>query len=333
MGILEKSLEKVALGEPVSYENLTLFPLLCEQARESDYLTLDTALLRKTIRITEISEQGSVPELLLTNDAAQPVLLLDGEELIGAKQNRIINLSILAPAHSTINIPVSCVEAGRWSHRSEEFTSSSALHYSTGRAEKMAQVSESLRHSRSRRSDQGAVWNSISMKAACMNTASATDAMSDIYRSHSSSVKDYCRHFAAAPAQIGAIFATDAEIKGMELFDSQATFANLLPKLLQSYALDAIDPSMHKPGVTALDAAAAQSLLAETAALDGEAFPAIGLGEDIRLDTDALCGGALVHNEKLVHLCIFRITRANTEDGRDRRMRAASFRAQNRRYH
>jgi hypothetical protein len=39
-----------------------------------------------------------VPQLLFINDAMRPVLLLDGEELVGAKQNRVLNLTVLAPA-------------------------------------------------------------------------------------------------------------------------------------------------------------------------------------------------------------------------------------------
>ena len=66
---------------------------------------------------------------------------MDGEELIGAKQNHTLNLSILVPAHASIDIPVSCVERGRWHHLSREFSSAPRAHYAEGRAKKMAQVS------------------------------------------------------------------------------------------------------------------------------------------------------------------------------------------------
>jgi len=55
---------------------------------------------------------GSVPDLLVDNRGDVRVLFLEGEELIGAKQNRILNTSVLVPAHSKIKIPVSCVEPG-----------------------------------------------------------------------------------------------------------------------------------------------------------------------------------------------------------------------------
>ena len=55
-------------------------------------------------------------------DAPSPVLLVDGEELIGAKQNRVLNLSILIPAKQRCVIPICCVEAGRWRAASREFS-------------------------------------------------------------------------------------------------------------------------------------------------------------------------------------------------------------------
>ena len=47
--------------------------------------------------------------------------MLDGEELIGAKQNRILNTTVLVAAHTEVTIPVSCVEQGRWGYRGRQF--------------------------------------------------------------------------------------------------------------------------------------------------------------------------------------------------------------------
>jgi hypothetical protein len=91
-----------------------MFPLLNGGGHTRSYQTLREALAAGTLRVTEVSEGGSVPRLSAVNDGDKAVLILDGEELVGAKQNRIANLTILVPAKRTIPIPVSCVEAGRW---------------------------------------------------------------------------------------------------------------------------------------------------------------------------------------------------------------------------
>jgi hypothetical protein len=77
--------------------------------------------VRGEARVTEVSEAGSVPFLQVANGADRPLLLLDGEELIGAEQNRILNTAVLVAAHTEVTIPVSCVEQGRWGYRGRQF--------------------------------------------------------------------------------------------------------------------------------------------------------------------------------------------------------------------
>jgi len=104
--------------------------------------------------------------LLLINRGDRPVLLIDGEELVGAKQNRVLNLTILAPAQSEIVIPVSCVEQGRWHEVSAAFCASPRVHFAAGRAAKVASVSDCLAQGQGAVSDQSEVWHHIAAKAA-----------------------------------------------------------------------------------------------------------------------------------------------------------------------
>src|SRR5687768_9034110 len=129
---LESTLSSVALGLEATYRNLTMYPLLRRGARGGpalDYATLDEGLAIGDVDVTEISEQGSVPELRVVNRGRQALLVLDGEELVGAKQNRVVNLTIMVPAEFELRIPVSCVEAGRWRHRSRSFSSAPRTQY------------------------------------------------------------------------------------------------------------------------------------------------------------------------------------------------------------
>ena len=86
-----------------------------------------------------------MPELKVLNRADVSVLLLDGEELVGAKQNRVLNTSILLKAQSEGVIPVSCTEHGRWSYMSAEFAASDDVMSPTLRSLKMRSVSASLK--------------------------------------------------------------------------------------------------------------------------------------------------------------------------------------------
>ncbi len=99
MSAVAEHLQEVRLGEPQVHRNLAMVPLLAAGPNETGYLLLDDVLSSGCARVAEVSESGSVPELKFVNDCDRPVLLLDGEELVGAKQNRILNLSVLAPVH------------------------------------------------------------------------------------------------------------------------------------------------------------------------------------------------------------------------------------------
>ncbi len=297
-------LSQLRLGDPQIHNNLALFPLFCKDNIEPRYKLLDEALEEGFVRVTEVSESGNVPELKFLNDGEEPVLLLDGEELVGAKQNRILNLSVLAPAHNTIVIPVSCVEAGRWQAQSDEFASAKRAHYATGRAGKAAHVSESLYRKGTRHSDQGEVWDDISGKAARMNARSNTGAAAAMYEKHQASLEEYQEAFSAQDKQTGALFAIGGEVVGLDLFDSATTYKSLLPKLVQSYALDAIDAGDTNSTATKTSA---EELITEAANTAEEQFPAVGEGMDLRLKSKHLSGGALATEDRVVHLCVFRL--------------------------
>ena len=113
---VKEFLGQIKVGAKQNHKNMTLYCLLSAQEASIDFLTLDEALVREVLIITELTEGGSVPDLKVHNKSDQKVLLLDGEELVGAKQNRVLNVTILVAPQSETIIPVSCVEQGRWSY-------------------------------------------------------------------------------------------------------------------------------------------------------------------------------------------------------------------------
>ncbi len=302
MSVIAEALQSVDLAPAQPFRNLAMFPLLAKGERTADYLTLDEAMAGGTVRITEVGQAGTVPELSLRNDGLTKVLLLDGEELIGAKQNRVLNLTILVPPVSDLVIPVSCVESGRWRHVSRDFSSSPRTQFAEGRAAKMRTVTESMRREGSRRSDQGQVWEGIALKASRLDSASATGAMSAVFERHEASVADFVTALPSLPNQAGAIFAIDGRIVGLELFDAPSTWQKLAPKLVRSYALDAID----RAGAPASPLAEeARAFMAAVAAAEPSRFPSTGVGIDLRLSSPRFNGAALVADDQAVHLSAF----------------------------
>jgi hypothetical protein len=240
---------------------------------------------------------------MLENSGKQPVLVLDGEELIGAKQNRTANVTILAPAGKTLRVPVTCVEAGRWRDQGRAFATSPQVHFSRGRASKMASVSGSLRRTGTHQANQGEVWDEIANKCDRMGVQAPTSAMQDVYETHRTRVEDYVGAFQAEPEQTGAVFAIGEKIEGLELFDCQPTLAEMLPKLIRSYAIDAVEsigaqrcnPTAESAGV----------FLGRLLSGEFETYAAVGEGTEVRLSAPGVIAGGLVAEGRVVHLAAF----------------------------
>ncbi|MFQ6062376.1 MAG: ARPP-1 family domain-containing protein [Methanosarcinales archaeon] len=233
-------LDHITLGEPISFKNMTIFPVFNKNGTGFDYLTLDFALQNNLIEILEKDLGGSVPELKVFNKSNHHILLVDGEELIGAKQNRILNTTIIITPYSETIIPVSCVEQSRWSYKSKKFYTGKYSHARL-RGAKAAQVSESLRFRGSYRSDQAKVWNEISRKSAVLHAHSPTSALYDVYGERERDLDQYLKAFSYIKGCNGLIVAINGEIACADIFDNPKTMEGLWKKLLNSYALDAIE--------------------------------------------------------------------------------------------
>jgi hypothetical protein len=302
------TLASLVPGAPVTFENLTMVPLLVAPEhraprRTPPYFTLDDALSAKACEITEVSEHGSVPELRVINRGPEPVLIVDGEELIGAKQDRVVNLTILVAAQADLTIPVSCVEAGRWRARSRTFASAPRAQYAAGRAKRMSQVTASIRDIGARHADQADVWHGIAEKSARLGASSPTSAMEAMYLDHGARLDRFVQALPPLDRQSGALFAVNGEIVGLDVFDRPETLRKLLPKLVRSVALDAIDRQLvDAPRAKRLDVnAAVPYFIAALSSARAHVSPALGMGDDVRLSAPGLTGAALVVDGVVIH--------------------------------
>lgn len=303
--VMKDYLAEAKIGRKQSYKNLAVFPLLSAYSTSVDYITLDEALTSGYVEIGEVDESGSVPELKVVNKSEKMILILDGEELVGAKQNRIVNTTILIQAMATTVIPVSCVEQGRWSYDTPHFYSQKRMMSADLRAKKARQVHESIRHSGRYRSDQGAIWDEISAKAERMKAASPSMAMSRIFEKEQDSMGNYVDHFRLVDMQVGAVFAINGKIVGMDCFGKPETFTGVFEKLVQSYALDAIDWLDKKNGHSNVLKGDVTKFLKASQRGTIESRPSVGLGTDMRIESEELAGFALVLDGEILHLSVF----------------------------
>lgn len=305
MGNLSHIINNLTVEHAQAADNLTLFPLIDPEAKRLPYDSLDSALARNTIEISEVSAGGSVPELLVTNKGAQPVFLLDGEELVGCKQNRVLNLSVLVPAKSTLKVPVSCVEQGRWDYHSDKFDTSSRAQFARGRAKKVARVSASLKEGNVRSGDQGEIWEDVAMLHDSLGTESATGAMAAAYEQKQQDLDRYESGFEVLPGQVGAVFAVNGRVIGAEILGSPELYQACHRKVVNSYAMDALaNFTRVYPVAQNLEA---KRFLDDASRGQMTVHPAIGLGEDVRLESKQYTGAMLTNDGRLVHGVMFEL--------------------------
>lgn len=161
---------------------MTVFPLFDGAGANAAYLLSDEALAAGAVTVEELTEGGSVPPLVVNNQADSLVLFLEGEELHGAKQNRVLNTSVLVGAKTKTAIPVSCVEQGRWRYTSASFGHSGSHSSPKLRHILKESVSRSAKEGRGHGSDQGGVWKEVSRQMEALGAASPTGAMADTYK-------------------------------------------------------------------------------------------------------------------------------------------------------
>lgn len=280
LGIQANPAKRVASAytvlSPIIRNNLTIFPVVTNSIHDTHmFLTLDEGIRSGQVVVAEEgSETGlvrprpgeqrlprefpparrgaEVNRLTLTNNSERPLLLLAGEIVTGGKQDRVVGADRIIPAKSgPVDLGVFCVEPHRWTGASSRF---GALGFS------MAQPS--VRSKAMADKSQGAVWDEVaksrmavatavpapaagglaqtSSYAATMQNRFVQDEVNSVARPVERSYEKLLGDLRAQHA-VGAVVAIDGEILWADVFASPALFEAYWPKLVRSYATEAVE--------------------------------------------------------------------------------------------
>ncbi len=342
-------LSSLRFGESQFQDNLAMVPVFSDQTITQKYITLEEGIASSLLNVEELEGGASVNDILLRNKSNEFALLFEGEELLGAMQNRILDVSILVKPNTKQILPVACVEAGRWHYENREedlddnhgdiserddtddtivlmnpaprqsnvdkdeqskrqrFSVANRVHYARGRALQSDAVSSNLSTRREFRGNQSAVWSDISNKSRRMDTTSKTSASDAMYVSADTTMRKYVKYFKHSKKQIGSVFLVDGAVAGVEIFANGKTHRRMLPRLIRSYALDAIDsirgktrPKYHPAKVNSVTKA--KRFIEQLQGSWVKEFDGVCLGKNVRFQDQELTGGALVHNDQVLHI-------------------------------
>jgi hypothetical protein len=227
------------LGEPQVVGGLTLLPVFHE-GPALDYVTLPEAQRAGTVKVSEIGWFSSVSTLKVKSTAAVPVLLLEGDIMVGLKQNRVLNVTILVPPQTTLKVPVACVEAGRWS-RSTMFAKSAAYSLSPSiRSMQRGSVATAARHSGTFDGDQGQVWSQVSMGLQDHGVRSGSKSYYEIENKRRGQIEAQVGGLRPEPGQKGVLAFVGDRPGSLDVFDRESTLVSMWQSLVGSYLVDAI---------------------------------------------------------------------------------------------
>ncbi|MFZ9628610.1 MAG: ARPP-1 family domain-containing protein [Ilumatobacteraceae bacterium] len=314
-------LDTAAIGAPITRVGVSLFPIyLPGRPHLGPTVTTVTTGPGAPVEISERPD-ATVPTLVATNRADVPVLLVEGQIVEGGRQNRVLNVSVVVPARGSIDIPVSCVEQGRW-HAHGDFGQGRSFATRRVRRATEAGVARSHRLSGDRHAAQGMVWSTIHHELSRLGvdhaTGSATagdvrlqrpvpDARVRDDRPDDGVRFEQIRHAVdelvrrgPLPEQCGVVVAHGSRVVSIECFASADLLAAHWPALVGSIMLDAPERRVGSPSATR-----ALQFVRRVGARRATVSPGVGLGLEHHVQSSSVVGQAVVVDDVLLHASAF----------------------------
>ncbi|MBU6216643.1 MAG: hypothetical protein KGR17_08560 [Acidobacteria bacterium] len=292
-------LSRISLGRGITRGGVTLIPIFLPGLDAPRVLTGDGAALE----VAEI-ESASVPTIRVTNPGADPVLLVEGETIRGGLQQRTFNVSVVVPPGSTLEVPVSCVEAGRWSG-GREFRKGRSFAPRGVRRNKQRGVRDHVERFGAKHSDQSAVWAGVDetlhacfLESPTRNVADADQVLErDDHRRRA--LEDLTRR-GPLPGQCGVVVCHGKQVVAVELFGSPELLRAQWTPLVRGILLDAPDEVTGRPSLDR-----ALRFLERVQRAERTVAPGVGLGEEHHLQSRRVQGQILTWDSNVLHASAF----------------------------
>ena len=294
------NLDRAAVGRPITRLGISLFPVYLHGNDLPE-----TAAGPNSGLVIEEKRASTVPFIEVTNPTNRPVLIPEGEQLIGGLQDRVLNTSVLVAPSTHLDIPVSCLEQGRWGDR-REFGRGRAFAPRRTRRAKNASVADSIRRGGSRRSDQAAVWHTIDRELAHLGVDSRTRAVRDAERflrrdrQRAHAIRGLARR-GPLPGQCGVVVAHGSRVVAIEVFGNHGLLVPHWEGLVRAHLLERPTANGYPSATLALHR------VSRFAKAQPVVNRGVGLGTELHVNDRRTVGQVLIHQGAIVHASAFMI--------------------------
>jgi len=282
-------IESYELLKAQIHKNIAIVPIKTPINHKIDLLTLKKGFELDLVNVKEC-EHSTVNTIIVENKSIAPLLLVDGEEIVGGDQNRILDATILIAPESEMKIPVNCTEHGRWAYKSDFKQSEHIANYRTRLAKHHAY--------RSNGSVQQAVWDSIDDLEMSRSFSSPTQAMSESYENAKADLEEFLDAFNICKGQSGIVILIDGEIKGFEVFLNSEIYREYHEKILKSYLINA----EMNDNVFTINEDMIKSTIDDALSDDFEEVKNEGLEKRFEIKSEAGLGSCYTYENELIHM-------------------------------
>ncbi|HSS00712.1 MAG TPA: serine/threonine-protein kinase, partial [Kofleriaceae bacterium] len=292
------NLPEITVGAAARKGGVTVVPVFATTVLPyTDYALVSDAVAAGKLEISELPRGPTVNALRARNRSRRRVLIIEGDHLIGARQNRMVTSSALIGGRRDVEIPVSCVEQGRWHGASSRFGSDASIGSPRLRSVAKATVTRSLFATGRRAVDQSQIWSQIAEQQRSLRVSSATAAFSHTYAARAVDITEIAAALPYTPGAIGIALGVGTELVSIDLFDRPETCRSYWRRLVEGAALE----SLAVRGPVHLSGSEVVRLLDELRAADWTAVPAIGEGEELRTRVPRATASLLRIDGGIVH--------------------------------
>lgn len=260
--------------------------------------TINELLERKEVEICEVSTSGNVNTITVNNMSPHFLFMMDGDILMGAKQNRILNTSVLVSPNSKINIPVSCVERGRWSNGSRVFQRSDYTVSPGFRARKSSSINENFKRGTAYDANQASIWNTVESEMHSYNMKSPTSDYETVYRNLEHELRNKITPFEKAN---GAALFYGNRFLNADIFGTGSLYLHYFDRILKATSVFLHNAIKYAP----LNEQQAENLLHKNMYFAEESIlskaKAAGEGMENRFENDYTSGFELKYDDSLIH--------------------------------
>jgi hypothetical protein len=293
-------LERVRPGEAWHAGGFELVPLVLDGgSSEPPVLLARQAVEEGALEIVERGE-GVVQELLAWNRGTKPVAILEGDTLVGCKQNRVVARSVIVAPGTSLGVPVGCMERGRWRHESRRFAVGDVKMAPSHRRQTVSEVKAATLSGRDARLDQSRLWSGIEEDLEMTAVASPTSNYYDVVETAGREAREAARRRARVAGEVGVLVLRDGALVGLEATGQEGLWSALAEPTLASYLV-----GTHRGEAASPTRASAAEWLDRARRAELVARPGLGLGSDLDLSGGGLSGLGLALDGFTVHLAAF----------------------------